>query len=228
MTTTEDPLAAAPSGTTSAASAPGTSTTTRRLLLCGALAGPAFVATAAVQVVTRDGFDLRRQPISLLSLGDLGWVQITNFVVAGLLCLGFSLGVRRLGVGRWRPRLLAVFAVGLVAGGGFVPDPGLGFPPGTPDGVPDSLSWHGALHAVAPPLAFLALVLACGAYARRFAAEAQRGWAWVSALAAAGCLLLAGWPDMDGAGIRLAAGTALGFTWVTALAVHLLRQHRSP
>jgi hypothetical protein len=37
------------------------------------------------QALTRDGFDLTRNAFSFLSLGDLGWIQITIFVVCGLL-----------------------------------------------------------------------------------------------------------------------------------------------
>ena len=48
-----------------------------------------------VQAFTREGFDLRRHPLSLLSLGELGWIQIGNFVVAGLLVVAFAVGLRR-------------------------------------------------------------------------------------------------------------------------------------
>ena len=44
---------------------------------------------------TRDGFDLARHPLSLLSLGDLGWIQIANFVLSGLLFLACAAGMRR-------------------------------------------------------------------------------------------------------------------------------------
>lgn len=205
-------------------------TTTRLLLACGVLAGPLFVATAGIQTLTRDGFDLGHQPISLLSLGDLGWIQISNFVVAGLLSVAFAVGVRRVlraDRGRWRPRLLALFGVGLVAGGTFVPDPALGFPPGTPDRIPDAMTWHGTLHAVAPPLSFAALILACALFARRFAAGQERGWAWYSAVTSALALVLAAWPDTDGASVRLALAIAVGFGWMTALAIRLDKELRS-
>jgi hypothetical protein len=48
------------------------------------LAGPLFVIVVAVQILTREGFDLSRHPISLLSVGDLGWIQMANFVIAGI------------------------------------------------------------------------------------------------------------------------------------------------
>jgi hypothetical protein len=70
-------------------------TRTRALLASGAVAGLLFVGLVLLQVLTRPGFDLGRHPISLLSLGDLGWIQIANFIVAGLLAMAFAIGVRR-------------------------------------------------------------------------------------------------------------------------------------
>jgi Protein of unknown function (DUF998) len=58
---------------------------TARLLGCGIVAGPLFLAVVFLQAFTRDGFDLSRHPLSLLSLGELGWVQMANFVVTGVL-----------------------------------------------------------------------------------------------------------------------------------------------
>ena len=47
---------------------------TARLLACGVLAGPLFLTVLMIQAFTREGFDLSRHPLSLLSLGDLGWI----------------------------------------------------------------------------------------------------------------------------------------------------------
>ncbi len=63
----------------------GTQRTTGVLLAGGVAAGPVFAVSATVQVLTRDGFDLSRQPLSLLALGEHGWIQIATFVVSGLL-----------------------------------------------------------------------------------------------------------------------------------------------
>ena len=100
-----------------------TTDVTRRLLGAGVIAGPIFVSTAAIQVVTRDGFDLRRHPLSMLALGQHGWIQVINFILAGVLSLIFAVGVaRRLPDGpgsTWAPRLLALYGAGLVIGGVF-------------------------------------------------------------------------------------------------------------
>jgi len=219
--------------TTPGAGAPGASSetttrVTRALLACGAVAGPLYVAVALLQVLSRDGFDLSRHPLSLLSLGDLGWIQITNFVVAGLLAVAFAVGLRRVlhpgRGGTWGPRLVGGYGVGLIAGGVFVADPALGFPPGTPAGIPDpaTWSWHGLLHAFAPPLAFLSLIVACFVLVRRFAALGQRGWAASSAATGVACLALTAWPGQDGLSVRLAVAMVIGWAWVSVLAARLL------
>jgi hypothetical membrane protein len=63
------------------------------LLACGVVAGPLFVGIVALQALTRNGFDLSRHPISLLGQGDVGWIQIANFVMAGLLSIAFAVGM---------------------------------------------------------------------------------------------------------------------------------------
>jgi hypothetical protein len=49
------------------------------------VSAPLFVGVVLVEAVARQGFDLVRMPLSLLSLGDAGWVQRANFIVCGLL-----------------------------------------------------------------------------------------------------------------------------------------------
>jgi hypothetical protein len=206
-----------------------TSTTlTRALLICGVVAGPLYVVAALLQVLLRDGFDLSRHPLSLLSLGDWGWIQVTNFVVGGLLAIGFAIGLRRvLRPGRgaaWAPLLVGGYGLGLIAGGVFVADPALGFPPGTPNGIPDHFSWHGLLHAFAPPLASLSLIAACFVLVRRFVGLGQRGWAIYSAVTGLACLALGAWPSPQTVSVRLALLILISWAWVSALAISLLAE----
>src|SRR5436305_8524018 len=87
---------------------------TRSLLGYGVLAGPLYVAVSLGQALTRPGFDLSRHAWSLLENGDLGWVQITNFVVTGLMTIAAAAGIRRaIGPG-WAPRLIAAYGLSLV------------------------------------------------------------------------------------------------------------------
>jgi hypothetical protein len=200
---------------------------TRALVTAGAIAGPLFVVVGLVQVLTREGFDLTRHPLSLLSLGDRGWVQIANFIVAGVLMLAFAVGARRSlrgGPGRvWAPVLFALYGVGLVLGGAFTADPALGFPAGTPDGYPTEWTFHGAVHAFAAPLAFLALVAVTFVVARRLSWEGHRSATAWSRVIGVACLLLCV-PFGPAASVRLFVGVALGFAWITAYAISLLRE----
>jgi Protein of unknown function (DUF998) len=106
----------------------------------------------------------------------------------------------------------------------FVADPALGFPPGTLDGIPDQLSWHGILHAIAPPLAFLSLIAACFVLARRFAALLRRGWAAYCAATGVALLGIMAWPDNDTVGVQLVVAVVLGFAWVSTLGARLLTE----
>jgi Protein of unknown function (DUF998) len=116
-------------------------TTTRRLLTTGALHGPFFFTVAGLQVLTRDGFDLSRHPLSMLSLGAAGWMQIANFIVSGLLAVAIAFGMRRVlhpgPAGTVGPLLVGVYGLGMITAGIFVADPALGFPAGAPSGEPD-------------------------------------------------------------------------------------------
>jgi hypothetical membrane protein len=183
-----------------AAAAPSTpptlarSATTRRLLACGVTAGPLYVVLGVVQALTREGFDMQRHPLSLLSNGDLGWIQIANFIVSGVLVLAGALGVRRVlhggRGGTWGPILLRAWGVGLIGSGIFVADPGAGFPPGIVE--EGAMSRSGMLHFVFGALAFYALIAACLVFARRFLELRERGWALYSLVSGIGFLIVFG------------------------------------
>jgi len=212
---------------TTIATASKTTDLSRTFLGAGVIAGPLFVATVAVQVLTRDGFDLRRHPLSMLALGEYGWIQVINFIAAGVLSLIFAVGVaHRLTVGigsTWAPRLFALFGAGLVIGGIFKADPALGFPAGAPEGYPVQLSLHGTIHAFAPPLAFISVVAACLVIARRLAAEDMRRAAVLTRVVALVCLVLSV-PVGPGASVRLFVAVALAFAWIAAYAAYLRRR----
>src|SRR6266498_3181897 len=113
-------------GATGAATEPSTRVT-RILLACGVAAGPLYVLLGLVQALTREGFDLRRHELSLLANGELGWIQIANLVVSGLLVVVAAVGMRRVlrpgRGGTWGPRLVGGYGVGLIAAGVLWPTP---------------------------------------------------------------------------------------------------------
>jgi hypothetical membrane protein len=197
------------------------------LLTCGIVAGPLYIAVTAIQMLTRDGYDIRRHAASLLSNGDLGWIQITNFVVTGLLTIAGAIGMRRaLRSGRggtWGPLLIGAYGVSLIGAGVFVADPAFGFPAGAPAGAPTTMSWHGALHFIVGGVGFLALIAACFVFARRFAALGARRWAVWSVLT--GVVFFAAFAGIASGNssltIPFAVAVVLAWAWVSALAAHL-------
>jgi Protein of unknown function (DUF998) len=74
-----------------AGAAPRTVTTTV-LLACGVIAGPLFTLAWAVEGATRAHYNPLRHPVSSLELGEFGWTQRVNFIVAGLLALRLPSG----------------------------------------------------------------------------------------------------------------------------------------
>jgi hypothetical protein len=161
----------------------------RRLVACGAFAVAGFLLVFHVDAATRPGFDLLRHGPSLLMLGDRGWIQITNFVVTGLLMVACAAGLRmtlRSGrAARWGPRLMGVYGIAMVCTGLFLTDPQLGYPPGTPDGLLPGTNaaetWHATLHTLSVLVLYAAATAACFVFARRFATD-DGGRPWAAAL----------------------------------------------
>ena len=156
---------------------------TRTLLGCGILAGPLYLAVGLGQALTRPGFDLTRHELSQLAVGEWGWIQITNFYVAGLLVIASALGIQRIlrsGPGwTWTARLVALYGVGLIGAGLFTADPGLGFPPGTAtDAI--TVSSHGMLHLAFAAMGFCGLIAASIVFGRRDLALGHAKWATYS------------------------------------------------
>lgn len=205
---------------------PRTQSPTRGFLLCGAVAGPLFVLTVLIQDYTRPGFDPRRQALSLLALGEWGWVQVVNFVLAGVLNLLYAAGLRRRlhpgRAGTWGPRLIGAYGLGLFAVGVFRTDPAQGFPPGV--ATPTHPSFHGAVHALGGLFVFLALTAALAVFGRYLLARQERGWA-VYCLATAVLLLGLFFGGIGSATLMarfLRLATLLGWLAASAIAVKLL------
>jgi hypothetical membrane protein len=201
---------------------------TRWLIACGAAGGPLFMVVALAESFTRPGFDLRRHAISMLSLGDQGWIQVTDFVLSGLLIMAMAVGARRVlrpgRAGTWGPLLIGAYGLGMICAGVFSTDPGLGFPAGAPAGKPTTLSWHAMLHTLGFFLAFTSVTAACALLARRFAGQGQRGWAayCVGTAVAAPVLIPVGIVSLIPTGVAFAVLGVLTSAWIGAIALRLL------
>ena len=196
---------------------------TKSLLTCGMIAGPLYVTVGLIQMAIRPGFDITRHALSLLANGDLGWIQILNFLVTGTLLVAGAIGVRRAlqpGPGsNWGPRMLGLYGLGLIGAGIFSADPALGFPPGTPlENNP--VSWHGMLHFVVGTIGFIGFISACFIFARSFRSLQKPGWAWYSLIT--GILFLVSFVGIASGSkgpvsLFFAIAVVLGFIWISVL-----------
>ena len=169
-------------------------------------------------------------------------MQIANFIVCGLLTLGFAIGLRRVfRTGRssvWGPILLGLFGVALIVAGIFVTDPSLGYPPGTHISGPQTL--HGTIHGVNAIITFGLLAIACFVMARRFAGDPNwKGWALYSIVT--GVLVVMSFiaatvvSALDESGVLPGSPTGLlqrigiiaGWGWIALMAIRILSKMRS-
>jgi hypothetical protein len=148
----------------------GAAAVTRSLLGYGVLAGAFYLVVGLTLALTREGFELSQHPLSLLMLGENGWMQRANIMVAGLMTVAAAAGFARAMRG---PRaagraglLVAVYGAALVASGIFPPDPMGGFPAGADASDPSAA---GLAHLAAGAVGFLCLAAAALVVAGWFA-----------------------------------------------------------
>jgi hypothetical protein len=214
-------------------SAPSSRRATMLLLACGVAYGPLFYLVVLAQALTRTGFDIRKHPISLLSLGEEGWIQIANFIVTGLLAMAFAAGLRTSLPGSrgklWGPLLIGTSGLGMVIAGIFPPPAVLGFPPGTPDGLPQIVGVSGQLHGVGFLLAFGPLIIDMFVFSRGFYLTGSRGWGLysVSTGVITPLLVLPGFIMQKPASLSFAFAGVIAFGWVSALATHQIVNQRT-
>ncbi len=215
-------------------------TWTRGLLRCGVIAGPVFIAVFLAEGAARDGYRPLRHPVSSLALGPRGWIQAGNFTVTGAMFLAGAGGLARsagpAGGGRAVPALVGAAGAGLVAAAVFATDPVSGYPPGTPDALPEPSPGGTAHNLAAIPVFFglPAAALACGWRSWR---RGQRGFGAYSAgtgisMLATMALASAGFGQsprlVSVGGLFQRASIITGFAWLSALSARALRATRSP
>jgi hypothetical protein len=209
--------------------------TGRWLPLTGLAAAVLFVASFTIDGATRDGYDPSSAFVSLLLLGDRGWVQVVTFIVSGALLVVFARGLREtIAEAGGAAVAIGLAGVGLIVAGIFPPDAGQGYPPGAPAGIAAEYSWHAFVHVVGALLLFGGLPVACILMARRWFGSGERRWAPYSLVSGVSMLALyaatttspgtAGlFPEAAGLLQRIAV--LVGLAWVAALSVSFTPEH---
>jgi len=68
---------------------------TRSMLGWGVVAGPFYLIFGLILALTRPGFDLTRDALSLLLLGPGGWLQALNLILSGAMTVVAAVGLSR-------------------------------------------------------------------------------------------------------------------------------------
>lgn len=200
-----------------------------KLLACGIAIAPLFYLVVVGQMLTRRGFDIMRHPLSLLALGDSGWIQVLNFLVAGLLAIACAVGIRKTltgaAGGTWGALLIATYGIGMIIAGLSSADPLPGFPPGVVSEIAPQQSGHAIGHGIGFLIAFVSLITACFVFARRFSRREDRGWALYSTATGVVTLLLIalGMAVQPAASLSFFVVGIIAFGWIGALAAKLTR-----
>lgn len=200
-----------------------TAAVTRSLLGWGVVAGPFYLAVGLVLALTRPGFDLSRHALSMLMLGEYGWLQAVNLVLSGLMTIAAAAGFLRAirnGRGLAIGTLTATYGVCLLLSAIFRPDPVAGFPPGTPGGT-DSTS--GILHLLFGAIGFLALTAAAFAHGAWCRSRGESGRATLSFVLGAVLLLgFAGGVALGANGVGLIwLAVVAGWAWLAVASAHV-------
>ncbi|MFD6142501.1 DUF998 domain-containing protein [Promicromonospora sp. NPDC060271] len=200
---------------------------TRSMLGWGVVAGPFYLLVGLVLALTREGFDFARHPLSVLMLGDGGWMQVTNLALSGVMVLVAGIGLVRAGA-RGTGIGVGSYGAAMVASAIFPPDPMPGFPPGQPGATTMTLS--GVLHFAFGGVGFVALGVAALLLGGWLARHRERGHAAWSR--AAGIMVLVGF--VGGAALGPAGmgglwlAVVVGFAWLLLASLRLYREVPHP
>ena len=150
--------------------------------ICGMIAPALFVLVFSLEGRLRPGYDPRGMYISALSLGPRGWIQMTNFILLGLLLFVFTrvLAAEFKGVRSARGGivLMTIVACLFFISGPFVMDP---------TGTPTAQSTvHGLIHGIAGGIVFLLMAIIPYTFLHTFKNDPRwrpiHGWTLASAL----------------------------------------------
>jgi len=200
---------------------------TRSMLGWGVVAGPFYLVVGLILALTREGFDFSQHPLSVLMLGEGGWMQASNLALSGLMVFVAGIGMARAsargtGIG------VGIYGVAMVASAIFPPDPMPGFPPGQDGATTPGVS--GILHLAFGGIGFIAFAVAALLFGGWLARHGERGRAAWSRVA--GVVILAGF--IGGAALGQAGmgglwlAVVVGFAWLLLASIRLYREVPHP
>lgn len=158
--------------------------------IAGIIAPIIFVSLFTIEGLLRDGYSPIGMYISALSLGSRGGIQISNFLVFGILFFLFARTVaivyKNKGASKAGPIMLTIFALCLFFSGPFVMDPMFT--------APSEITIHGTIHGILGGFAFLLMPISCFVFLREFKRDGTWNsfapWTLLMAIVISGALIL--------------------------------------
>ena len=211
----------------------GAAAVTRSLLGWGVIVGLFYLAVGITRGLTREGFSFSEHALSLLMLGEGGWVQSANLMISGAMVVVAALGFNRAmspGKGaRSAGFLVGAYGAALIGSGIFPPDPVDGFPD---PGSSAEATTGGLMHIAFGGIGFLALVATTFVVAGWFSRRGDSGAATRSRVA--GAVVLVGF--LGGAAlsastagvVMLWVAVATGWVWLAITSLGLYRSAPHP
>jgi hypothetical membrane protein len=194
------------------------SAVSRSMLGWGVVAGPFYLVFGLILALTRPGFDLGRDALSILLIGQLGWLQALNLVLSGLMVIVAAVGLSR--TPKWSKLvavLVGVYGLGLVFSAFAAPDR-----PGSGEG-----SIGGILHLAFGGIGFLALGVAAilaASWFRRTGRTSGGRWSLVAGIVVLAAFVAGGALSSGGAGVALLwIAVIVGWAWLACTSVAAYR-----
>lgn len=206
---------------------------TKILLSCGIIGSLLFVSLFITEGATRANYNPYHHPVSSLSIGVSGWIQILNFITSGLLFIAFAVGLKR-SIKHFKnigASLIGIVGIGLIGAGFFTTDPVYGYPENQPL-LLAQYTLHGHLHDLFSILVFICLPWACLVFRKYFITQSQFGLAKYCTFTAISVLVtffLAGIGFKQApylvnfAGIFQRLSIIIGCLWICVFALYLLK-----
>jgi hypothetical protein len=135
----------------------------------GILAPAIFVGVFSIEGALRNGYDPLKMYISALSLGNRGWIQISNFLILGFLLFIFTLGLsKEFQTGKAsRGGIITLYVISALF---FISGPFVMDPTETPA---DQMSVHGLIHGLSGGIVFTIMPIFIFIFLRRFVSDAN-------------------------------------------------------
>jgi len=208
-------------------------------IICGTIAGVFFTLSWIIQEAFRETYNPLMHPISSLSFGPTGWIQVATFFITGVLTLLFAYGLWNIwksekGISQWVPIFVIICALAFIGSAIFTSDFANGYPAGAPVVITNP-TFSGIMHQTCVSLLFFSTPLGCFIIGNYFAYKKELKWLLFSSISGLMFLLFAfltavGYYNPPGletyAGLFQRITLSIGFLWISLVSIYFFKKFK--